>query len=130
MKYIPVVLATAFLFSCNDVPDKAPRRYIEENLIEGELHFIQASALDSTSLIDKEALEKMHKRFAEDKRFTSHFSTPRTKTIYFTKLLFTITTADGTVDTLRHTIYTDKEQTEIYGIKSSDYHSALKRNSR
>lgn len=117
-RVISYIIVSILLLSCNGVPNKAPRKYIEDNFLEGELHFITSTPLDSTVRVDSKALKKMHDTYSKDKRFRSNFGKPKSKTLYFTKLLYTVTSPDGTVDTLRQTVYTDKEQTEVYGIKN------------
>lgn len=119
LKPLSIIAFAMLIASCNGVPDKAPRKYIEENIVEGKPHFIDATPLDSSVRIDDVALQRMHATFAKDKRFRSNFSKPKSKKMYFTKFLYTISSSNGDIDTVRQTIYTDKEQTEVYAIKNN-----------
>lgn len=109
------------LFSaCNYVPDTAERRYIEQNVKDGDVNFISATDQDSTRNITKDALLRLRNGFARTGNLKSDFPKEAPKVLYFTKIRYTVTHADGKVDSLYQTIYTDKEQTVVYAIKNNN----------
>lgn len=105
--------------SCSGVPDNAARRYIEENIKSGSVNFLTATELDSTSRISPETMKELRSRFAKTGNLKVVFPNECPKMLYYTMIRYTVTHDNGSVDTLLQTVYMDKEQTTVYGIKNN-----------
>lgn len=105
--------------ACGGVPNTAARRYIEENIKDGNVNFINATEIDSTKYISAATLNKMRSEFAKTGNLNTNFPEKAPRTLYYTKIRYTVTHANGTIDTLLQTVYTDKEQTIVYAIKDN-----------
>lgn len=105
------------MLSCGGVPDTAARRYIEQNIKEGTVNFISATDIDSTKHITPDALNKMRLDFAKNGNLKCNFNKSTPKTLFYTRIKYTVTHTNGSVDTLYQTIYTDEEQSIVYAIK-------------
>lgn len=105
--------------SCSGVPDNAARRYIEENIKSGSVNFLTATELDSTNRISPETMKELRNRFAKTGNLKAVFPKECPKMFYYTMIRYTVTHDNGNVDTLLQTVYMDKDQTIVYGIKNN-----------
>lgn len=112
-------LITAMFVSCSSVPDTAARRYIEENIKEGNVSFLCATELDSTNRVTPQAMQKLRNDCAKEGNLKANFPKECPKMLYYTMIRYTVTYDNGKVDSVYQTFYMDKEQSIVYGVKNN-----------
>ncbi len=96
------------------------RNFLNENLVYGDISDDSYGKLDSTSLVTKSRIEKMHEVTRQLPEFHPHiqYGVP-TSTLMFVTVGYKITRNDGKVSKYRQTFYMDKNLTEIVAFKNN-----------